>query len=97
MTTLDLIGIVGVYTYSSLAEKEVQMAGIKEPLDSVKIARLGQNCPLGHLRMATRMMEHIYDKILKPSGLSGSQLSVLAVTASIGPTNISNEVSSKSV
>ena len=63
---------------------------MKELIDSAKIARLGQNCPLGHLRMATRMMEQIYDKILRPSGLRGSQLPVLAVTALIGPATISS-------
>ncbi len=63
---------------------------MKEPIDSAKIARLGQSCPLGHLRMATRMMEHIFDKILRPSGLRGSQLPVLAVTALIGPATMSN-------
>ena len=66
------------------------MASVKEPIDSAKIARLGQSCPLGHLRMATRMMEHIFDKILRPSGLRGSQLPVLAVTALIGPATMSN-------
>ena len=66
------------------------MASVKEPIDSAKIARLGRSCPLGHLRRATRMMERIFDKVLRPSGLRGSQLPVLAVTALIGPATMSN-------
>ncbi len=66
------------------------MASVKGPIDSAKVARLGRSCPLGHLRMATRMMEQIFDKILRPSGLRGSQLPVLAVTAIIGPATMSN-------
>ena len=59
-------------------------------IDSKEVARLGQSCPLGRLRRATRVMEHIFDETLRPSGLRGSQLSVLAVTALIGPTNVSS-------
>ncbi len=64
--------------------------GTTESIDFEKIARLGRSCPLGQLRMATRMMEHIFDQILKPSGLRGSQLPLLAVTALIGPATMSN-------
>ena len=66
------------------------MAGTNEGIDLQKIANLGRRCPLGRLRMATRVMEQIFDEVLKPSGLRGSQLPVLAVTALIGPTNISS-------
>ena len=66
------------------------MAGTTEPIDFETIARLGRSCPLGHLRMATRMMEQVYDKILRPSGLRGSQLPLLAVTALMGPATMSN-------
>ena len=59
-------------------------------IDFKRVARLGQSCPLGRLRKATRIMEHIFDETLRPSGLRGSQLSVLAVTALIGPANISS-------
>jgi len=65
------------------------MTGMNGSLDFKKVARLGQSCPLGHLRKATRIMEHIFDETLRPSGLRGSQLAALAVTALIGPTNIS--------
>ena len=66
------------------------MVDTNEAINTKQIARLGRSCPLGHLRRATRVMEHIFDEILRPSGLKGSQLSVLAVTALFGPTNISN-------
>ena len=66
------------------------MADRHESIDFKEVARLGQSCPLGHLRRATRVMEHIFDETLRPSGLRGSQLAVLAVTALIGPTNISS-------
>ena len=66
------------------------MADMHEAIDLRKIATLGQSCPLRHLRQATRVMEHIFDETLRPSGLRGSQLPVLAVTAVIGPTNISS-------
>ena len=55
-----------------------------------KIASLGQSCPLRYLRMATRVLERMYDEILRPSGLRGSQIPVLALTALVGPTTISN-------
>ena len=65
------------------------MARIDEAAELGRIARLGRNCPLRHLRAATRVMEQIFDGVLKPSGLRGSQLSVLAVTALMGPANVS--------
>ena len=66
------------------------MASRHGPIDSKWIARLGQSCPLRHLREATRVMEHVFDETLRPSGLRGSQLPVLAVTALMGPANISS-------
>ena len=66
------------------------MASRHGSIDLKKVAGLGQSCPLGHLRKATRIMEHIFDETLRPSGLRGSQLAVLAVTALEGPTNISS-------
>ena len=55
-----------------------------------EVLRLGRSCPLGQLRKATRVMEHIFDQTMWPSGLRGSQLAVLAVTALTGPANISS-------
>ena len=66
------------------------MASKHGSIDFKKVASLGQSCPLGHLRKATRIMEHIFDETLRPSGLRGSQLAVLAVTALVGPTNMSS-------
>ena len=66
------------------------MADMQVTIDPREIVRLGQSCPLRHLRQSTRVMEHIFDETLRPSGLRGSQLPVLAVTAVIGPTNISS-------
>ena len=66
------------------------MADMHETIDPREIVRLGQSCPLRHLRQSTRVMEHIFDETLRPSGLRGSQLPVLAVTAVVGPTNISS-------
>ena len=63
--------------------------GMDQPRLHQEVLRLGQSCPLGHLRKATRVMEHIFDQTMKPSGLKGSQLAVLAVTALYGPANIS--------
>ena len=61
-----------------------------QTLDLDRLRRIGQVCPLHHLRMATRVITQLYDEILKPLGLRGTQLPVLAATAQLGPVTISH-------
>lgn len=59
-----------------------------EQLDLEKLAQIGAVCTLRHLRMATRVVTQLYDEILKPTGLRGTQLHVLIATALLGPVTI---------
>jgi len=46
------------------------------------------NCTCHHLRMATRSITQFYDSRLRPSGLRGTQFTVLAAVNEVGPVPI---------
>ncbi|MCI0437845.1 MAG: MarR family winged helix-turn-helix transcriptional regulator [Chloroflexi bacterium] len=58
-------------------------------LDIERVRRMGEACPLGRLRMATRVATQIYDGVLKPTGLKSTQFNLLTMIASLAPTTIS--------
>ncbi len=58
-------------------------------LDIERVRRMGETCPLGHLRMATRVATQIYDGVLKPTGLKSTQFNLLTMIATLAPTTIS--------
>lgn len=49
-----------------------------------------KNCTSFNLRKATRVVTHLYDEILKPSGLRSTQYSLLTVLSLGGSETISN-------
>lgn len=57
--------------------------------DTDTIAKLSATCPLNELRMATRAITQIFDAILKPTGLLGTQLPLLVKAVTLGPITIS--------
>ena len=61
-----------------------------EVLDREKLVLLGAVCPLGHLRMATRVITQMFDEIFQPSGLRATQFGVLGLIAVVGPATITH-------
>jgi DNA-binding MarR family transcriptional regulator len=47
-------------------------------------------CALFHLRRATRSVTQLFDEILRPSGLKGTQYSMLRVIGSVEPVAVSS-------
>ena len=61
----------------------------RKEFDTDTIAKLSATCPLNELRMATRAITQIFDVILKPTGLLGTQLPLLVKAVTLGPITIS--------
>ena len=59
-----------------------------DELDMAKIAEIGMLCPLGHLRMATRVITQMFDELLQPSGVRATQFGLLGAVALFGPATI---------
>ena len=51
---------------------------------------MGNTCPLGNLRMASRIITQIYDGILKPTGLKSTQFNLLSMISVLSPNTISH-------
>jgi len=52
--------------------------------------KLGKNCVCFNLRKTTRVVTQIYDRIMKPSGLNGTQFTLLTAVAIAGSPTIAN-------
>jgi DNA-binding MarR family transcriptional regulator len=48
----------------------------------------GMMCAAGNLRRANRVVSRLYDTILKPSGLRGTQFTILRIVAAKGPVSV---------
>jgi DNA-binding MarR family transcriptional regulator len=48
----------------------------------------GTMCASGTLRRANRVVSRLYDSILKPSGIRGTQFTILRIVAAKGPVSV---------
>jgi DNA-binding MarR family transcriptional regulator len=48
----------------------------------------GMMCAAGNLRRANRVVSRFYDTILKPSGIRGTQFTILRIIAAKGPVSV---------
>lgn len=53
-----------------------------------KIAEKGPNCILRHVTQTSRAVVAVWDRALKPSGLTGNQFHVLSYLVAVGDSNI---------
>lgn len=58
--------------------------------NSTEKAKLCVECVCFNLRKATRVATQIYDNVLKPVGIRGTQFSIMAVLAIVGSETITN-------
>jgi DNA-binding MarR family transcriptional regulator len=48
----------------------------------------GMMCASGTLRRANRVVSRLYDTMLKPSGIRGTQYTILKIVAAMGPVSV---------
>jgi DNA-binding MarR family transcriptional regulator len=62
--------------------------GDMESLDKPKCFEMGQRCACANLRKAARVVTQLYDEIIRPSGLRGTQFGLLMATRALGPVTV---------
>ena len=62
---------------------------MSDKLDLEKCRLVATNCVAGNLRQATRAVSQLYDEAIRPSGLRGTQFSLLIALAVAGTVPIS--------
>ncbi|MEE9611620.1 MAG: MarR family winged helix-turn-helix transcriptional regulator [Desulfatiglandales bacterium] len=62
--------------------------GDMEPLDRPRCFEMGRRCACANLRKAARVVTQLYDEIIRPSGLRGTQFGLLMATRALGPVTV---------
>jgi len=66
-----------------------QVNKVNNRLDILALAEC-PNCACFNLRKAARAVTHLYDEILRPTGIRATQFSLLIATSLLGPMTVTN-------